>query len=580
MKFTELKLPEFVLNATNNEGFVEMTEIQEKCIPEILAGKDVIGKSQTGSGKTFAYGIPTISIIDRNLDNVQTLIVCPTRELASQVCDELRKITSLTESIKTVLICGGSNMARQIDSLRRNTKIVVGTPGRIMDHLRRRTLKLNHLKTLVLDEADEMLNMGFKEDVETILKSVNVEHQTIMFSATMPKPIMDITKQFMKEDATFIEIGKKIQLAENIEQKFVYHDKKDALIKLFGVIKPSISIVFCNTKRMVDEIVKLLSQSGMTVLGLHGDMRQNERRKNISEFKSGNHDVLVGTDVAARGLDVKDVDLVINYDLPNDMEYYIHRIGRTGRAGKCGLAVSLINTKSQIKELKMIKLETKTEIQQLLLDGDKNINLLEVNHTTTNKTESGDRKGNYNSRERNSKFSKDRFSKGRKEQFSKGNSKFSKDENADKKSYKKDRFSDNKISFVNDDESEPFKKSYKSSKNDKKSFKKESRFLKDDNKNFRKEPRFSKDNKSFNYTKDSNKRFGKESRKEESTEINSDKRTNFARFNKDLSSKYGDKKGSSYNKFGKKSSKNFKNNFKNNGGGNFKFKKHSNNKSF
>ena len=373
MKFNELNLPTYMLNAIDKQGFTDATEIQEKCIPLILNGKDVIGKSVTGSGKTFAYGLPLIEMV--NDDNfIQGLVVCPTRELALQVCDELKKVTVAKESCKIVPIYGGSDITRQVIALKRSAKIVVGTPGRIMDHLRRKTLNLTHLKMLVLDEADEMLNMGFKEDIETILKSTNSSHQTVMFSATMPRPILEITKAFMKEPI-MIEIGRTNETASKIKQYFVCHDKNEALVKLMEIFKPKISIVFCNTKAMVEVITKYFNHNGMNAVALHGDMRQSARKKAINDIKTSKTQVLVGTDVAARGLDVKNVDIVFNYDIPYDIEYYIHRIGRTARAGSEGVSFTLIANKKQSRQISLIKKETNSVIEQYNLGNDEIVEL-------------------------------------------------------------------------------------------------------------------------------------------------------------------------------------------------------------
>ncbi|MEG1948210.1 MAG: DEAD/DEAH box helicase [Clostridia bacterium] len=369
MKFTELNLPQYIIDAVAKQGFEEATEIQSKCLPLIMEGKDVIGKSQTGSGKTIAYAIPAIEKVDTTRSCVQVLVVCPTRELAIQVCEEFKKITAFKESCKVVPIFGGNSMDRQKMALKNGAKIVVGTPGRIMDHLRRRTLKMDFLKMAVLDEADEMLNMGFKEDIETILAKVNPERQTVMFSATLPAPILKITNEFMK-NPILIEVGNKNETTKLIKQSFVFHEKKDALIQLCLDMKPTTSIIFCNTKKMVDDVTDMLVLNGLKAVSLHGDMRQSARQKAMQELKSGKVNYLVATDVAARGIDVKNVDIIFNYDIPKDVEYYIHRIGRTGRAGLTGVAISFVTTRMQIKQLALIEKETKATINQILLNGD------------------------------------------------------------------------------------------------------------------------------------------------------------------------------------------------------------------
>ena len=344
-----MNLPPYVMGALEKMNITEPTEIQKKAIPLIFEGKDVIGKSRTGSGKTFAYGIPAIDMIDTDSKATQVLVVCPTRELAMQVTDELRKLSEKKEGCRAVPVFGGSSMDRQIQSLKKGARIVVGTPGRIMDHIARRTLRLKNVKLLVLDEADEMLNMGFREDIEKILESVNPYRQTVMFSATMPEPILAITKNYMKSP-TLVEVD---QGGTNraIDQYFLnvgLKEKGKALIELFNIMKPELSITFCNTKKMVDNLTKTLVEAGIPALALHGDMRQSERTKVMREIKSAGRGVLVATDVAARGIDINGVDVVFNYDLPVNHDFYVHRIGRTGRAGKTGKAYTLLNTKFQV----------------------------------------------------------------------------------------------------------------------------------------------------------------------------------------------------------------------------------------
>ncbi len=385
MNFNELNLPDYVMQALSDMGFANPTEIQYKAIPKIIEGKDIIGKSQTGSGKTFAYGIPAIMSIDTDIKYPQVLVVCPTRELASQVCDELRKITVLRPGCRIVPIFGGSNMDRQIDALKKGARIVVGTPGRLMDHLRRRTLKLHELKMVVLDEADEMLDMGFREDIETILKTTNNTHQTVMFSATMPKEIMALTKLYMVSPELVEITEPQSQLV--IHQYFVnvgLKDKALALRELIRTIAPHISIVFCNTKKMVENLTEELNREHINALGLHGDMRQNERRKVMQEVKrvanlevKNSSVVLVATDVAARGIDINGVDAVFNYDLPNDHDYYTHRIGRTGRAGKVGYSYSIINTKPQLVAIKDLIRSSGKDIEEYAVSCSKSVGKIE-----------------------------------------------------------------------------------------------------------------------------------------------------------------------------------------------------------
>lgn len=364
MLFTELNLPEEIVRAVSDMGFTEATEIQSKAIPVMLEGRDLVGKSNTGTGKTAAFGIPAIASMSREKRGVETLILCPTRELAMQACDEIRKFSAYMPWIKPCAVYGGASMDRQIMELKRGANIVVGTPGRIMDHIGRKTLKLENLRTIILDEADEMLNMGFREDIETILQYVPEERQTVLFSATMPPPIMAITKEY-QHDPVVIKVESKARTVDSIEQKYFevpMGRKTDALRMLLIAYEPNLSMVFCNTKKMVDELTEALVSKGFKAAGLHGDMKQASRTQVLSAFKSGRINILIATDVAARGIDVDDVDAVFNYDLPQDNEYYIHRIGRTGRAGKSGAAYTIISGRKQFYELRDISKFIKTDI--------------------------------------------------------------------------------------------------------------------------------------------------------------------------------------------------------------------------
>lgn len=367
MKFTDLNLSDFIVKGLSSQGFDTATEIQTLAIPLIRGGSDIIGLSQTGSGKTYAYGIPALENINKEYNSVQFLVVCPTRELAAQISDDLRKLTGFNEKIKIAPIFGGSNMDRQIQALRKNAKVVVGTPGRLMDHLRRKTLKLENLKVLVLDEADEMLNMGFKEDIETILKTTPVTRQTVMFSATMPPEIQKLTKQYMKEPVMVKSKNHDSQHAM-IKQYYINCDKAQktsVLEKIYEKVNPWISIVFCNTKRMTEELADSLKKNGLPAVCLHGDMRQSERKRVMENFKKdGAGGILVATDVAARGIDIKNVDIVVNYDFPNNEDYFIHRVGRTGRAGKEGIAFTIINSKNQAKDLHNLIIKTGGKIEE------------------------------------------------------------------------------------------------------------------------------------------------------------------------------------------------------------------------
>jgi len=371
--FKELNLSDDIINALELKGFTIPTEIQTRCIPLILNGKDIVGRSQTGSGKTFAFGLPAIEKIDTMINAVQVLILCPTRELALQVTDELRKITESRENIKVVPVFGGADIVRQIKALK-NGKIVVGTPGRLMDHLRRKTLKLDKIKMVVLDEADEMLNMGFKDDIEEILKNVKNVRQTVMFSATMPPLIKEITRNYMVSPE-YIELGGLNSTLKEIEQSYLRtlrNGKKVALIELFKKISSSNTIVFTNTKKMAEELKELLVNEGINALSLHGDKRQSERNKVMSAIRAHKASALIATDVAARGIDIDDIEYIINFDLPNDIEYYIHRIGRTARAGKSGISITLINTTEQFNKLREYARLSGSEIKEHYLSEYKN----------------------------------------------------------------------------------------------------------------------------------------------------------------------------------------------------------------
>lgn len=365
LSFLELGLTPKVKRAIDEMGFETATGIQSQAIPIIRTGADVIGRSQTGTGKTMAFAIPAIELIDTHEERptVQILILCPTRELAQQACDEIRKLTKYKTGVKPVDVYGGAPMDRQIFALKK-ANIVIGTPGRVMDHMRRKTLKLNNLKMIVLDEADEMLSMGFKEDIETILTDTPANRQTVLFSATMPPSILALTKEFQR-DPQMIEINSRQVTLDNITQNYMdvpMGRKMDALKLMLHYHRPTLSIIFCNTKRMVDEVTENLNKSGFEAEGLHGDMKQSQRTKVMDGFKFGKTTILVATDVAARGIDVNNIEYVINYDIPQSTEYYVHRIGRTARAGKSGCAVTICSGRRQVLLMRDIAREVKAEI--------------------------------------------------------------------------------------------------------------------------------------------------------------------------------------------------------------------------
>ena len=363
--FSDLDISDDVLQAVTDMGFVNPSPIQAEAIPPILAGRDVIGQAQTGTGKTAAFGIPALDLIDVQDRSVQVLILCPTRELAVQVAEEIKKLAKYKRGIRTEAIYGGDSIERQIRSLKTGVHIVIGTPGRVMDHMERNTLKLGNVKMMILDEADEMLDMGFREDIENILSEMPEERQTILFSATMSKPIMQITQKFQK-DPVLVKVVKKELTAVNIEQ--VYFEVKpkakvEVMCRLIDMYDLKLLLVFCNTKRKVDEIVEDLQGRGYMAEGLHGDLRQSQRSTVMGKFRSGTTSILVATDVVARGIDVDDVDAVINFDIPLDEEYYVHRIGRTGRAGKSGRAFSLVGRDEKYR-FREIQTYTKVRVEK------------------------------------------------------------------------------------------------------------------------------------------------------------------------------------------------------------------------
>lgn len=351
MNYNESKIDKRILKGLGEMGFVEMTPIQEMAIPVLLEGKDIIGQAQTGTGKTAAFGIPMIENLSSKAAGVQGLILCPTRELAIQAAEELKKMAKHVNGVKIAAIYGGQDIEKQFRLLRGKISIVVGTPGRVMDHMRRGTLKLDALKMLVLDEADEMLNMGFREDIETICQSLPEERQTALFSATMPAEILEITAEYQK-NALHVHVPQEemtIPLVKQIHYVVKGREKDTSLCRLLDYMSPKRALIFCNTKRKVDQLTLILKGKGYSAEALHGDLSQHQRDRVMTLFRSGKLQLLLATDVAARGIDVDDVDMVFNYDMPQDMEYYVHRIGRTGRAGRKGKAISLITSRERYK---------------------------------------------------------------------------------------------------------------------------------------------------------------------------------------------------------------------------------------
>ncbi len=381
MKFTELNLSEDILLAVEKAGFETPSPIQEQTIPLALEGKDVIGQAQTGTGKTAAFGLPTLNKINTNNQVIQALIIAPTRELAVQSQEELFKF-GREKGVKVRSVYGGSSIEKQIKALRSGAHIVVGTPGRLLDLIKRKALKLGGVETLILDEADEMLNMGFLDDIEAIIERVPASRQTLLFSATMPEPIKRIGVKFMKEPE-HVKIAAKELTNVNVDQYYIRvkeHEKFDTMTRLMDVDQPELSIVFGRTKRRVDELTRGLKLRGFRAEGIHGDLDQNKRLRVIRDFKNDQIDVLVATDVAARGLDISGVTHVYNYDIPQDPESYVHRIGRTGRAGQSGQSITFVSpnemgylaiiedlTKKRMKGLKPATAEEAFEAKKKLL---------------------------------------------------------------------------------------------------------------------------------------------------------------------------------------------------------------------
>lgn len=374
MRFTELVENSKLLRAIEEMGYKEATPIQESVIPLISMGKDVIARSQTGTGKTAAFAVPVLEKVEESIAGPQVLILCPTRELSVQVAGEFRKLLSFFHHIKVLAVYGGEPIYRQIMALKRGVQIIVGTPGRIMDHMERKTLRFRDVHTVILDEADEMLKMGFREDIEKILKDVPEQVQTLLFSATMPKEIVTLAEQFMREPEE-VKIEAAGITTETVKQSYcaVKKEKKpQALFRILEDKSPERCMIFCNTKKMVDEITDALQEKGFWADKIHGDLKQELRMGVLEKFNKGILHSLVCTDVAARGLDIQNVDLVINYDVPDKEDYYVHRIGRSGRAGKAGEAIT-IATKSDHFRFQNIEAYIKIKIEKMQIPSQKNI---------------------------------------------------------------------------------------------------------------------------------------------------------------------------------------------------------------
>lgn len=364
MEFKDLQINEQILNGIARKEFTTLTEIQEKVIPFALSGKDLLGQAPTGTGKTLAFTIPILDKIDEEKRVCQALIIAPTRELAMQITSDINEI-SYYMNVKAVTLYGGELIDKQITALRRKPQVIVATPGRLLDHVNRGTVSLDNVKIVVLDEADEMLDMGFREDINAILDKVP-EHQTMLFSATFSNDIEEIAYKYMN-DPKKIAVNHGSLTVERIDQKYILcaeKDKIEVISRIIEVREFKIVMIFCNTKKSVDEVTSALLTRGFLAEALHGDMKQMQRDRVMARFREGTINVLVASDVAARGLDIENVDVVFNYDLPTDEEYYVHRIGRTGRASKDGLSISLITPKEKWRLYSIIRY-AKTKIEQI-----------------------------------------------------------------------------------------------------------------------------------------------------------------------------------------------------------------------
>ncbi len=365
MIFENMNISQEIKKAIEDMGYTELTYIQKNCIPLVLEGKDVIGQSQTGTGKTAAFAVPLLENTDSSLKKPQTLVLLPTRELAVQVTNEFNKISKYLHGIKAVALYGGEPIHHQLLALKRGPQIIIGTPGRTIDHINRKTLKIDNIKHIVLDEADEMLKMGFREDIELILEQMPEERQTLLFSATMPEPILNLTNKYQKSPE-FIKTDTKMITADTIEQEYSEVDEKnkiEALSRILDVTRPKRCIIFCNMKNIVDDVTNALQMKDYKAEKIHGDLKQEARLKVLDRFNKGLINILVATDVAARGLDIKDVDVIINYDVPEKEDYYVHRIGRSGRAGRFGRSITLV-TKKDRRRISNIMHYTKKHIEK------------------------------------------------------------------------------------------------------------------------------------------------------------------------------------------------------------------------
>ena len=371
--FFDMNIDAAILSALKENNIEQPTPIQKEAIPHLLEGKDVIGQAQTGTGKTFAYAIPLLERIDKRRKAVQALIMCPTRELSLQVCKEVEKLAKYT-NVKATTIYGGESYEKQFKAIAKKPQIIIGTPGRIIDHLHRGTLSFKEVSYLVLDEADEMLKMGFEEDMETILKEVPAVRQTSLFSATLPSWVKQTSKKYM-QSPVLVKIEQKTLTVDKIKEVLYYvkkEQKKDLLVRLLDYYQLKSVMIFANTKAMVDELVLFLQEHHFKADGLHGDLKQLSRDRVMQSFRLGSVEIMIATDVAARGIDVEDVEAIVNYDLPLENEIYVHRIGRTGRAGKTGLAITLATTR-QATRVHEIETFTKSKMDVMEIPTPKQI---------------------------------------------------------------------------------------------------------------------------------------------------------------------------------------------------------------
>lgn len=368
MKFSDLGIAPDILAAIRSKGFETPTPIQARTIPLLISGeRDIVAQAQTGTGKTAAFGIPMLQRITPGLGKVQAIVLAPTRELANQVCEELNSLAA-GRDVKILPIYGGQDISVQLRALKNGVDVVVATPGRAIDHLNRKTLRLDNVRFVILDEADEMLNMGFLDDIETILGFVPEERRMLLFSATMPAPILRLAKRFMGQYDE-VKVASKQDSAPNVEQVFYEVAEKDklrALKRLIDTEAEFYALVFCRTRAGCDRLAKKLSKTGLDVEALHGDVSQNQRERIMEKFKRGQNSILIATDVAARGIDVNDLTHVINFDLPDNPEVYVHRIGRTGRAGKTGKAISFVS-QGEFGKIRHIMRTTRTDISKKTL---------------------------------------------------------------------------------------------------------------------------------------------------------------------------------------------------------------------